>query len=396
MLPIRFSCVAWVLISVTSLSHHTTATAHPHAAAAVLRGSRHDPTAERLPRRLQEDPASTSTAPSEFAAPNSTTTVVAAAAAAGTGEPNGTVAMVTTAVPSSSSEAVAGTEGGADNLAMTTASPTASPAASPTASPSATLVENAIASTNETSTEIIDANAAIPSPSSSLPTLPAGNDNVTALVPVAPTNNNESATSSTTPPTSGGMVASPPNDAGQNVTTAENATSSTWTTATQSTVMAGNVTGGDDWFDGTTGGNVTTTTDDDAAGNYSYNNYDDDDGANDDWENTSAWSDHSPSRHPTPRPTYEYKPSEDDMLAATEMNPGEFSDDYIPSKGGGGGGGTLQEKVAAYLEGVESAEEMKQDRNVRIVAGVLTVVFVLLWLVTAQQTMENPDGLCAR
>ncbi|KAL7480208.1 hypothetical protein ACHAW6_011042 [Cyclotella cf. meneghiniana] len=220
---------------------------------------------------------------------------------------------------------------------------------SPTASP----VEN------ETFTEIGDA------PESTIATIAASWSSSTATTFTSPaaddnsTLSNETAvsTSSTTPSTTSEAAASNPAS----------------TTITRPT-----------WVE-----TERNDTDDDDAGNYSYGGFDDD--ANDDYDN--KWddpspNDRSPTPPPTPRPTYEYSSSQDDMLTQTEMNAGNFHDDYV-------GSATLHDKVASYLEGVESASEMERDKNVRIVAGVLTVVFVGLWLITAQQTMENPDGLCA-
>jgi hypothetical protein len=104
-----------------------------------------------------------------------------------------------------------------------------------------------------------------------------------------------------------------------------------------------------------------------------------------DWEGESeSWA-KVPTPKPSPRPTYEYISSTDDMLVKNEIDPTSFDDAL-----------TVQGKVQNYLEGVESAEEMEKDVNVQVVAGALTGVFLVLWLITAWQTMENPDGLCAR
>jgi hypothetical protein len=96
-----------------------------------------------------------------------------------------------------------------------------------------------------------------------------------------------------------------------------------------------------------------------------------------------------PSYQPTPRPTHHaYTSPTDDILESTTV--GEFDDDVK------NGLELTEEKVQDYLNEVESPQEMEQDKNVQVAAGVLTVVFVALWLITAHQTMENPDGLCAR
>eukprot|EP01082_Thalassiosira_pseudonana_P014127 g12039.t1 g12039 contig6:1095057-1096237(+) len=99
------------------------------------------------------------------------------------------------------------------------------------------------------------------------------------------------------------------------------------------------------------------------------------------------WSKIYPTKSPTPRPTYAYHPKSDDPLNDEDMDIGEFDDDKKSAN--------LQHEIANYMEGVESPQEMETDKNVQVVAGSLTAVFILLWLLTAHQTMENPDGICA-
>ncbi|KAL7464932.1 hypothetical protein ACHAXS_005264 [Conticribra weissflogii] len=100
------------------------------------------------------------------------------------------------------------------------------------------------------------------------------------------------------------------------------------------------------------------------------------------------WNKKYPTVNPTPRPTVQYVPRTDDPLAEEEgeVPVGEFDDDKY---------GGIKGKIDTYMQGVESPEEMENDKNVQVVAGVLVAVFVVLWLVTAHQVMENPDGLCA-
>lgn len=97
-----------------------------------------------------------------------------------------------------------------------------------------------------------------------------------------------------------------------------------------------------------------------------------------------------PTYQPTPRPTHQaYESPSDDLVEESYTTAAEFNDDLKNAE-------TKKEKVKTFLGGVESPEEMEQDKNVQVVAGVLTTVFLVLWLITAHQTMENPDGLCAR
>ena len=114
----------------------------------------------------------------------------------------------------------------------------------------------------------------------------------------------------------------------------------------------------------------------------------------DDYTTSSSypWTDNSPTDQPTPRPTHQsYTSPTDDILDdESESSQYEFNDDIKNNIQ------TAEEKVKEYLDGVESPEEMEKDVNVQVVAGVLTFVFVVLWLTTAWQVMENPDGVCAR
>lgn len=107
-----------------------------------------------------------------------------------------------------------------------------------------------------------------------------------------------------------------------------------------------------------------------------------------------------PTRDPTDRPTVEYVPMEGDPLVEEEEEGGGYD-----SKGGEkadpaafddsvlyhGLGGT----VGAYLDGVESPQELERDPNVQLIAGILGGLFLVALLVTAHLVMNHPDGLCA-
>lgn len=117
----------------------------------------------------------------------------------------------------------------------------------------------------------------------------------------------------------------------------------------------------------------------------------DDDFEGEEW---SQEKNDDPTYQPTPRPTHHaYESPSDDLVEESYTTAAEFDDDLKNAE-------TkiehAEEKVKTYLGGVESPEEMEQDKNVQFVAGVLTTLFIVLWLITAHQTMENPDGLCAR
>lgn len=136
-------------------------------------------------------------------------------------------------------------------------------------------------------------------------------------------------------------------------------------------------------------GDDETPADDEADSFYE----EDDFGGDESW---SPWDEKNdgPTYQPTPRPTHEaYVPSTDDILEETSTTAAEFDDDLKNTEAKIE---KAEEKVKAYLDGVESPTEMESDKNVQVVAGVLTTVFLALWLLTAHQTMENPDGLCAR
>jgi len=97
-----------------------------------------------------------------------------------------------------------------------------------------------------------------------------------------------------------------------------------------------------------------------------------------------------PTENPTPKPTFKYisKEGEDPLAEEEEPDVVDFSDDKIFYHGLGG-------KVGAYLDGVESPQDMEKDKNVQIIAGTLVGVFMVLLLVTAHMVMQYPDGLCA-
>ena len=100
------------------------------------------------------------------------------------------------------------------------------------------------------------------------------------------------------------------------------------------------------------------------------------------------WSKRFPTSDPTHRPTHEYISKSGDPFSDEDVDVGDFDDDK--NRGSGVGG-----VISNYLDGVESPEDMEKDKNVQVVAGSLVAVFVVLWLATAHQVMENPDGLCA-
>jgi hypothetical protein len=119
----------------------------------------------------------------------------------------------------------------------------------------------------------------------------------------------------------------------------------------------------------------------------------DDDFEGDEWSSYNQMND-DPTYQPTPRPTHHaYESPSDDLVEESYTSAAEFDDDL---KNAEAKIENAEDAVETYLSGVESPEEMEQDKNVQVVAGVLTTVFLVLWLITAHQTMENPDGLCAR
>ena len=114
----------------------------------------------------------------------------------------------------------------------------------------------------------------------------------------------------------------------------------------------------------------------------------DDDGEDPEWYN--EWEvEMGPTDKPTPRPTALYIPQEGEDPLMEEEVPDikDFNDDVLYHGLGG--------KVGAYLDQVESPQEMEQDKNVQVVAGILGSLLLVLLLVTAHLVMNHPDGLCA-
>jgi len=101
-----------------------------------------------------------------------------------------------------------------------------------------------------------------------------------------------------------------------------------------------------------------------------------------------------PTSPPSPRPSTLYVPppsDEGDEIEKTGTDvasnfPGP--DDNVLYHGFGG-------KVGAYLDQVESPQEMEKDKNVQIVAAVLGSLFLVLLLVHTHLVMNHPDSLCA-
>jgi hypothetical protein len=94
-----------------------------------------------------------------------------------------------------------------------------------------------------------------------------------------------------------------------------------------------------------------------------------------------------PTFKPTPRPSSAYTPKSDDEDPVSKEGAEDFSNGQKDDN--------FQGVVNAYLDGVESPDEMKSDKNVQVVAVSLSVVFLVLLLLTAHLVMEHPDGLCA-
>jgi hypothetical protein len=94
-----------------------------------------------------------------------------------------------------------------------------------------------------------------------------------------------------------------------------------------------------------------------------------------------------PTYKPTPRPTSAYTPISDDEDPISKEGAEDFSNGQKDD--------SFQGVINTYLDGVESADEMKTDKNVQVVAVSLVVVFLVLLLLTAHLVMEHPDGLCA-
>ncbi len=95
-----------------------------------------------------------------------------------------------------------------------------------------------------------------------------------------------------------------------------------------------------------------------------------------------------PTQKPTPRPTSSvYIPMSDDEDPISKEGAEDFSNGQKDD--------SLQGMINTYLDGVESPDEMKSDKNVQVVAISLVAVFLVLMLVTAHLVMDYPDGLCA-
>lgn len=97
-----------------------------------------------------------------------------------------------------------------------------------------------------------------------------------------------------------------------------------------------------------------------------------------------------PTERPSPRPTTVYIPKDEGDPLDTQEEPdiADFTDDQIFYHGLGG-------TVGEYLDGVESPQELEQDKNVQVIAGTLVAVFLVMLLITAHFVMHYPDGLCA-
>ena len=94
-----------------------------------------------------------------------------------------------------------------------------------------------------------------------------------------------------------------------------------------------------------------------------------------------------PTYKPTPRPSSVYTPKNDDEDPISKEGEEDFSNGQKDD--------SLQGVINTYLDGVESPDEMKSDKNVQVVSISLVVVFLVLLLLTAHLVMEHPDGLCA-
>ena len=96
-----------------------------------------------------------------------------------------------------------------------------------------------------------------------------------------------------------------------------------------------------------------------------------------------------PTDKPTPRPSLVYIPltDDEDPISSGQGESEDFSNGQKDD--------SLQGMINTYLDGVESPDEMKSDKNVQVVAISLVVVFLVLLLVTAHLVMDYPDGLCA-
>lgn len=92
-----------------------------------------------------------------------------------------------------------------------------------------------------------------------------------------------------------------------------------------------------------------------------------------------------PTRSPTDKPTVEYVPKDEGVDPLTQGEAPDledFSDDDNVFYHGLGG------KAGAYLDGVESPQEMVMDKNAQVVAGILGSLALVLILVTAHMVMN--------
>jgi hypothetical protein len=96
-----------------------------------------------------------------------------------------------------------------------------------------------------------------------------------------------------------------------------------------------------------------------------------------------------PTNKPTPRPQAVYIPPGDDEDPVTQEE-GQKEDFSNGQKDD-----SFQGMINTYLDGVESPDEMKSDKNVQVVAISLVVFFLITLLATAHLVMEHPDGICA-
>jgi hypothetical protein len=96
-----------------------------------------------------------------------------------------------------------------------------------------------------------------------------------------------------------------------------------------------------------------------------------------------------PTNKPTPRPQAVYIPPGDDEDPVTQEE-GQKEDFSNGKKDD-----SFQGMINTYLDGVESPDEMKSDKNVQVVAISLVVFFLITLLATAHLVMEHPDGICA-
>ena len=96
-----------------------------------------------------------------------------------------------------------------------------------------------------------------------------------------------------------------------------------------------------------------------------------------------------PTNKPTPRPQAVYIPPGDDE------DPVEQEETQKEDYTNGQKDDSFQGMINTYLDGVESPDEMKSDKNVQVVAISLVLFFLITLLATAHLVMEHPDGICA-